>query len=270
MSAVASRVFASLVALVSFAATRADAALPAAERSVLQRYVGALQSGRYDAAFALLSRDEQRYFGSAANYASVFSADRLKIDGFTIVASKSDPLGTVALVRERIEFFDSARQSTATATAKVAYGVLRAGNGYAIKDPYHPWRAFAPVLDGRANGVRVIVRKLSFYTGRLEMVATFQNTSDRPVTLLPYGRSALRDESGKSYAPIASKLPGLTDKTLYTGLRLPSSGEYTGLMTFLTPDRFMPASLTLTIAPVLLDGGDAPFEIPLPTFPIPK
>jgi hypothetical protein len=259
-----------VAALVAFGPMRADAALAKAERSVLSQYVGALQAGRYDAAFTLLSRDEQRYFGSAANYASVFAADRLKIDAFSIVASKTDRLGTVALVSERIEFFDQAHQSPGRVTAKVAYGILRAGSGYAIKDPYHPWRALAPAdFAGDTNGVRVLVRKLSFYSGRLEMVATFQNSADRPVTLLPYGRTSLRDESGKSYAPIFSRLPGLTDKTLYTGLRLPPSGEYTGLMTFLTPARFAPASLTLTIAPALFDRADAPFEIPLPAFQLP-
>jgi hypothetical protein len=271
------RTFACLVAFVACAAgislvpTRADAAFATAERSVLQQYLVALQAGRYDRAYALLSSDEQKYFRSAANYASVFAADRLKIESFSILASKTDRVGTVALVNERIEFFDQAHQTPGHASAKVAYGILPAGSGYAIKDPYHPWRALAPAgLVGETSGVRVIVRKFSFYTGRLEMVATFQNTADRPVTLLPYGRSSLRDESGKSYPPIASKLAGLTDKTLYTGLRLPVSGEYTGLMTFLTPDRFAPASLTLTVAPVLFDGGDTPFVVPLPAFPVPK
>jgi hypothetical protein len=111
-----------VAALVAFVPMRADAALAKAERSVLSQYVGALQAGRYDAAFTLLSRDEQRYFGSAANYASVFAADRLKIDAFSIVASKTDRLGTVALVSERIEFFDQAHQSPGRVTAKVAYG----------------------------------------------------------------------------------------------------------------------------------------------------
>jgi len=246
-------------------AAPARAALGTPQRAVLQQYLGALEGGHFNTAFALLAPDEQRYFGTAANLASVFVADRVKIDGFTIVSSRSDKLGTVALVSERIEFFDLRRQSPGRATVKVAYGILRGPNGLSIKDPFHPWRAIAPDnVEATVNGVRIVERKVSFFTGRVELVATFENVGDATVTLLPYGRTVLRDQSGKPYPPIASRLPGLTDKTLYTGLRLAPQAEYTGLMTFLTPNRFDPKSLSLTIAPALTDGADAPFEIPLP------
>jgi hypothetical protein len=247
----------------------AHAALQPAQRALLQQYVGALQAGRFDRAFALLSPDEQRYFRTPANLASIYQADGIKIDGFTIVGSTSDKLGTVAIVSERIEFFDQRRQSPAHATAKVAYGILQGVHGLAIKDPLHPWRALAPHgFAATVNGVNVTVRKVSFFTGRLELVATFANVGATTVTLLPYGRTVLRDQNGKSYPPIASRLAGLTDKTLYTGLRLAPQAEYTGLMSFLTPDRFTPTSLNLTIAPVLADGADAPFEIPLPALAV--
>jgi len=247
----------------------AHAALGAGERSVLQRYVGALAAGHFDVAFALLSADERRYFATPANLASVYAADRLKIDGFKILGSKNERLGKVALVSERIEFFDQRRQAEGRASATVAYGILRERGGFSVKDPYHPWRAIAPeAAEAIVNGVRVTVRKFSFFTGRLEMVATFANVGNDTVTLLPYGRTVLRDQAGKTYAPIASRLAGLTDKTLYTGLRLAPQAQYTGLMTFLTPDRFMPSSLSLTIAPVLADGADAPFEIALPALAV--
>jgi hypothetical protein len=80
----------------------------------------------------------------------------------------------------------------------------------------------------------------------------------------------LRDGSGKTYPTIASRLPGLTDKTLYTGLILAPGAQYTGLMTFLTPDRFTPTTLNITFAPALADGADAPFSIPLPTYTVPS
>jgi hypothetical protein len=83
---------------------------------------------------------------------------------------------------------------------------------------------------------------------------------------LPYGRSTLRDAKGTVFHPIATRLPALTDKALYLGLRLPSSAEYTGFITFATPDRFQPASLRLSLAPALSDGGDAPFALDFAPF----
>jgi hypothetical protein len=251
-------------------AVPARAALTPPERGLLVRYLDALVRGDYAAAFALLSDDERRYFRSAANYGSVFAADRVKVDAFRVLGSTRTAKGTVALVSERIEFFDHARQSPGTATVKVPYGLVPRGAGLGIKDPYHPWRAYAPSgVAVTVHRIRAIVRKVSFFTGRLEIVATFQNLGDTPVTILAYGRTALRDETGKSYPLIASNLSSLTDKTLYTGLRLPGSGEYTGALTFQTPDRFTPKTLTLTVAPALLDGGDEPFQLPLPTYVLP-
>jgi hypothetical protein len=253
-------------AFATIAPGAAGAALAAAQRTALQHYISALASGHYDVAFAMLSPDERRYFRSSANFASIFAADRFKIDSFRIVGSKSDKLGTVALVSEVVEFFDHARQTPGRVTAKVLYGILRGPSGFVIKDPLHPWRALAPSgVTATANDVRITVRKLSFYTGRLEIVTTFANFGDATVTLLPYGRTVLRDQNGKTYPLIASRVASLTDKTLYTGLRLPGSAQYTGFLTFLTPDRFQPKTLSLTIAPALTDGADAPFEIPLPT-----
>jgi len=251
--------------LIALRPVAAGAALSGAQHAVLQRYVAALAAGEFATAFSLLSPDERRYFDSSSNFASVYAADRVKIDGFEIVGSKSSKLGTVALVREKIEFYDSRRQSPGRATVSVAYGILPGPHGFTIKDPYHPWRALAPQgIATTTGGVRVELRKISFFTGRLEIVATFSNTGSAGVTFLPYGRTVLRDGLGKTYAPIASRLPGLTDKTLYTGLRLAPQAEYTGLMTFLTPDRFKPKRLSLVIAPVLTDGADAPFEVALP------
>jgi len=248
----------------------ARASLSHGQRDVLHRYLDAFVARRFDVAFALLSDDERRYFGSPANLASVYAADRFKLDSYRIVESKDDPpVGALAVVSERIEFFDAARQSPAAATAKVVYGILSGQRGLRIKDPYHPWRAIAPEgLSAAANGVTVTVRKIAFFTGRLEIIVTFANRAERAVTFLPYGRTVLRDDGGKVYLPIESRLPSLTDKTLYTGLRLPSSAQYTGGMAFLTPGRFRPKTLTLTIAPALFDGGDAPFELDLPAYAV--
>jgi len=265
-AAVACAAFA--LATATLAPALVAAALSNAQRDVLTRYLAALRDERYPAAFALLTDAERRYFGTAANFASGFTADRLRIHSFRILASTTDPArGTVAIVSERIAFFDPAHEAQASATAKVAYGLIPGARGPRVKDAFHPWRALAPDgLSARVSGVSVDVRKISFFTGRVEVVVTFANRGDATVTLLPYGRSLLRDDAGAAYQPIATKLPGLTDRTLYTGLRLAPSSRYTGVMAFATPDRYTPKSLTFTFAPALLDGGDAPFELDVPTY----
>jgi len=265
------RVWAALVVLASIAPTAAGAKLTPPERSVLTRYLTALQLRNYANAFAGLSDDERRYFRSPRNLAAIFAADRLTLEGFTIVEStRVSAAATLAIVRERVTFFDHAHQRTGTITANVRYGIVPSAHGLGIKDPFHPWYAFAPAdATASANGIRITVRKISFYTGRVEVLATFANTSDRTVTILPYGRSLVRDDAGKTHAPIRSKLPGLTDAALFEGLRLPPSGQYSGAMTFFTADRFKPKRLGITFGPALVDGADAPFEFVLPDIAVP-
>jgi len=245
----------------------AHAALSQGQRSVLQQYLFALAHANYQRAFALLSDDERRYFGTPANLESVYATDRLKIDSFSIIESKQAKAGALAIVSERVEFFDYAHQTPGAVTAQVPYGIVKSKDGsLRVADRLHPWRALAPQgLATTISDVRIVVRKMYFFTGRLEVQATFQNLGDRDTTLLPYLRSVLRDASGAVYHPIESRLPALTDKTLFTGLRLAPSAQYTGKMVFATPDRFTPKRLTLTVAPVLTDGADAPFAIDLPT-----
>ncbi len=255
--------------LVGALQAQAFCALPPAERTVVERYVRALQGRHYEAAFDLLTAAERRYFGTSGNFASGFRAERLSIGSFRIVESRRQgSLGTVVLVSERVRFFDFAHQTSAHATVAVPYGVLGTA-APAIKDPYHPWYAVAASVAGSAGGVRITLRKLSFFTGRLEAILTFANLGPRPVTLLPYGRSVARDDAGKAFVPLETRLPSVTDPTLYTGLRLAANAQYTGLMSFATPSRFTPAALSFTFGPALGDGGDAPFEIALPRLPLP-
>ncbi|GAC1620658.1 MAG: hypothetical protein NVS4B5_12530 [Vulcanimicrobiaceae bacterium] len=247
----------------------ARAALSQPARSVLTTYLDALEHERYDVAFARLSAAERRYFRSAANFAAVFRADRLRIHQYAIVGSTTVATGTVAIVREEVAFFDHAHQRTSEVRANVRYAIVPTPDGVAVKDPYHPWYAFAPPdATAESHAVRATLRKVSFFTGRVELLVTFENRGDTTVTFLPYGRSVLRDGAAR-FVPLATKIPGLTDRTLFEGLRLAPNARYTGALTFVTRDRYRPASLALTIAPALLDGADAPFELPLPPVALP-
>lgn len=244
----------------------AVAAVSPSEKSLVGRYVEAIAAHRYAVAFNLLEAQERHYFASPSNFASVFRADRLEIERFRIVGSRRDPLGMVVLVRERVAFYDHAHQAVAHADLTVPYGLPVPGP-VRVRDPFHPWRAVAVSgLAGQSGGVHVAVRKLSFFTGRLEAIVTFANVGSRTVTLLPYGRSAVRDRTGRAYTPLATRLPSLTDPTLYTGLRLAPDSQYTGVMTFGTPARLITTALAFTFGPALADGAREPCEVVLPPY----
>ena len=244
---------------------------PQAKR-VLHDYVDALQHERYADAFRLLSTQQRVYFRAPGNFASIFIADGLRIASFQIIGSRNaGKLGILGIVSEKISFFDHAHQTTGTATVTVPYGLVRSGSDqYRIKDPFHPWKAFRPQdAEATADGLRVSVRKVSFFAGRIELLLTFANVGDGFVTLLPYGRSVLRGDGDAAFHPIETKVPALTDKQLYLGLRLASSARYSGSINFYVPGTVLPHHLTLTVAPILRDGADAPSEVALPSITVP-
>jgi hypothetical protein len=251
---------------------RAASGMDPAAKRVLTAYVDALQHEHYDDAFKLLTSKERTYFRTPANFASGFVADGLHITSFRIIGSRAaGKLGVVGIVSEKIAFFDHAHQTTGTATVSVPYGVVPDGSaGLRIKDPYHPWKAFrTPGIDATAGGLKVSVRKMSFFTGRIEVLLTFANLADGFVTLLPYGRSVLRGDDDTAYHPIATAAPALTDKSLYMGMRLARSAQYSGTLNFYLPPGATPKHLQLTVAPNLRDGGDAPFDVALPVVAVP-
>ena len=273
------RIVAAVAALALFAGPRgafataspAPSHMDPGAKAVLAAYVSALRDQRYADAFKLLAPNERDYFKTPGNFASIFSADDLRIQSFRIIASRSEgSLGTLGLVSENIHFLDNAHQTQGSATVTVPYGVVHAGGGWAIKDPFHPWKAFRPAgIQTIVSGLRADVRKVSFFAGRVEMLLTFTNQGPGFVTILPYLRTVLRDQNGAVYHPLATKLPALTDRRLYEGLRLASDARYTGALNFQVPARLVPKRLTLTIAPVLRDGADAPFEVAIPPIDVP-
>jgi hypothetical protein len=106
------------------------------------------------------------------------------------------------------------------------------------------------------------VKKVDFYPTRIDVVVTFENTGDGFVTLLPYGKSVLRDDRGGVYRILATKDWIVTDKRLYEGARLAPSSRYTGSLAF-SASRLGDVKRTwsLTLAPELRDGADAPFDV---------
>ena len=234
-----------------------------AQTALVRTYLDALRDARYEAAFRLLDSAERAYYRDADNLRSMYAADSYRVLAFTLLGARGDETrGRVYFVRETARFRDHAHDTDLTVTATVPLGVVAEAAGWRIKDPGHPWRAFAANVSGRANGIDVTVKKLSLFTRRIEVVLTFANTGANVVTILPYGKSILRDAAGHPYRLIETRDWSLTDRVLFEGLRLPPNARYTGTLAFACePIADLPRSFALTVAPLLADGADAPFEI---------
>jgi hypothetical protein len=246
------------------AATAAPNAVPRdAQTAIVQAYLRALQEARYDVAFGLLTASARAYYRDADNLRSIYAADAYRITAFTLLSARTDAsLGRVYFARETARFRDHARDIDRSVTATVPVGVVPEQGGWRIKDPGHPWRAFATQAAAQANGVSVRVKKLSFFRRRIEAVVSFVNRGTTFVTVLPYGKSILRDRTGHPYRLIETRDWSLTDKVLFEGLRLAPGAQYTGTLAFVCePLGDAPQPFVLTIAPLLADAADAPFSI---------
>jgi len=257
---------AAVVLLAAAAPARLDAVPAGPQTAVVRRYVDALAAQQYAAAFALLDPAARAYFRNAQNFASGFTADGFAIASYIFVGTRGNARFRLYFAREAIRLRDPARDVAASATVTVPYGVIGADANARIKDLGRPWRAFAAPVSATAAGLRVTVKKVSFYQHAIACVVTFANVGDGFLTLLPYGRSVLRDDAGHVYRPIRNTTSWLdTDRRLFLGVHLAADAEITGVLSFSSPrldDRAR--RFTLTVASNLRDGADAPFALDVP------
>lgn len=237
---------------------------PQGARTVtIKRYIDALRAGRYDAAYALLTDSERAYFADANAFRSVFEADAIQLRSARVLGARcSGETACVYFVRERLAYVDHASDVTRVIDATVPIGVVNEHGEPHVKDPGKPYRAFAAKATTTASGLLVTVKKVDFYPDRIDVVVTFQNTGDNFVTLLPYGKSVLRDDKGGIYRILATKDWSITDKRLFEGVPLAPNSRYTGSLAFSATR--LPSGKrgwSLTIAPALRDGADAPFDV---------
>ncbi len=249
---------------------RLDPVPAGAQTALVRRYVAALAARRYGDAYALLAAPARAYFRNAGNFASAFTADGFGIASYAFVGARGDQRFRLYFVRESIRLVDPAHDVPATATVTVPYGVVGSGAAARIKDLGRPWRAFASATSAAAGGLRVTVKKVSFYEHAIALVVTFANVGDGFLTLLPYGRSVLRDDAGAVYRPIANTTWVHTDRRLFLGVHLAADAQITGVLSFASPrldDRAR--RFTLTVAPNLRDGAGAPFALDVPNVAAP-
>jgi hypothetical protein len=238
------------------------------QTAVAQKYVDALRDARYNDAFAMLVDDERKYFGDAASFRSVFDADGITIRNPRLVGARGDDRGRVFFVRETLGFVDHASDKHHELPVTIPIGVLPEHGTLHVKDPGKPYRAFASDSSVSASGLRVTVKKVDFFPDRIAVIVTFANVGDNFVTLLPYGKSVLRDDKGGVYRILALKNWSVTDKQLYQGVPLAPNAQYTGSLAF-SAQRLggEKRAWSLTLAPQLREGADAPFDVTVPIVP---
>ena len=230
--------------------------------AIVEQYFQDLQQANFAAAFRLLDPAGRAYFREPANFRSMYVADGFRVKSFTIVGRRSDVSGSVIFVRETARFRDHAHDTDLLVTATVPIGVLAIAGHWEIKDPGHPWRAFAPQAFAERDGLFIRVKKLSFFARRIEVVVTVQNRSVSTATLLPYGKSTLHDTAATSYSIIQTRDWMLTDKVFFEGLRLVSGAQYTGTLAFACePLDDRQRRFRLMIAPILFEGSELPFSL---------
>jgi hypothetical protein len=236
-----------------------------AATATVRRYLTDQETGRWDDAFALLSAGAKRYYRSAGNLASIYAADRFALRTYRLLGMRGDRLGRVYFVRETADYLDHAHDVMLSIRVNVPIGVLHEGGALRIKDPGHPRKAATPGVSVSSDGVRIAIKKVSYYPRRLEVVVTIANVGSGFVTALPYGKSILRDDDGHVYRLIDTRDWTLTDKHFFAGVRLPENGQFTGFLAFETaPLGDARRTYTLTLAPLLRDGADAPISIAIP------
>ena len=236
-----------------------------AQTALVRAYVDALKGRRFIDAFALLDGPAQTYYRTPDNFASGFNADGFILLSYTITGSRASGDFRLYFVRETLRLHDAARDTSGTTTVTVPYGVIGSGAGARIKDLGRPWRALAVFAQHTTSGLTVTVRKVSFYEHTLVVVVTFANIGNGFVTIMPYGRSALRDNTGALYRPIVDTTFMQTDRRLFLGVHLAASEEISGVMTFASPALDDAQRVfDLTVAPNLRDGGTLPFSVEVP------
>jgi hypothetical protein len=254
---------AAVVLLAAAPQPRLDPVPGGPQTALVRRYVDAIAAQRYADAYALLDAPARAYFRNAGNFASAFTADGFAIASYTLVGTRGNAKFRLFFARESIRLHDPARDTAATATVTVPYGVIGSDARARIKDLGRPWRAVASTASATSSGLRITVKKVSFYQHAIACVVTFANLGNGFLTLLPYGRSVLRDDAGNVYRPIVNTTSwARTDRQLFLGVRLAANAQVTGVLSFASPrldDRAR--RFTLTVAPNLREGGDAPFSI---------
>jgi hypothetical protein len=234
---------------------------PAATAAV-SAYVAAVAHGDFDAAFKLLTAEQQRYFGNAHNLASNSRASGFVIHSYKVIGQLSHGTIVEAMVEQHASFVEIASGKTIAGVVREPYFALNEGGAWHVKELYQPWKSYAVNVSGSAQGVEVAVRRVEFYDKRLRLDCTIRNTGSVGVQVLPLGKTTLDDGSGAKIPAMNEAAFPLNDVGFFEGMHLQPGQQAVGFINFpVAQKKDEDQTLTLVLGPAIADGAEQTFGI---------
>ena len=234
---------------------------PAAIAAV-QSYMTAVSRGDFNAAFALLTAQQQTYFGNARNLASNAQATGFAIHSFKIIGQLSHGDIVEAMVEQNASFMDIATSKPVSGVVREPYFALRENGAWRVKELYQPWKSYAPNIAGAAQGIEVEVNRVEFYDKRIRLDCSIRNKSAVGVQVLPLAKTTLDDGHGAKIPAMNDATFPLNDVGFFEGMHLLPGHSAVGFIKFPIASRTdADQTLTLTLAPAIADGGEQTFSI---------
>jgi hypothetical protein len=234
---------------------------PAAIAAV-SSFVAASARGDFDAAFAMLTAEQQRYFGNARNLASNSHASGFVIHSYKVIGQLSHGAIVEAMVEQHASFVEIANGKTIAGVVREPYFALRENGAWRVKELYQPWKSYAPNVSGSAQGIEVVVKRIEFYDKRLRLDCTVRNTGSVGVQVLPLAKTTLDDGSGAKIAAMNDASFPLNDMGFFEGMHLQPGHEAAGFINFpIAQKTDADQTLSVTLTPAIADGAEQTFSI---------
>jgi hypothetical protein len=263
------------IVVLASAALAGAAAAPAPDAhatDAVRRYVEALKKPDASAAFALLTKAQQRYFGDEANFASNLSSTAYRIVSYSIAkATQRNPRLVEVDVDQVVSFFNVATEGTSTARGTEPYFALFDGTAWGVKELVQPWKSYAPKTSGRTDGLVAIVDRVEFFDRRIQVDCTLRNLGTQAVQVLPLLKSTLAIAGGATYRALGTASFPLNDRQFFEGVRIYPEHQAVGWINFAVPSHTdVDMTATLTVAPAIADGAAAPVSVTVGPVRLPK
>lgn len=265
-------VLAAALGLAAIAPAGGDArsASPAPDPGALDAvrlYVTALERPDAQAAFALLTPSQKRYFGNARNFASNYTTTGYRIVSFSLGKATVPAADLVEVdVAQTASFYDITTGRTATAQMDEPYFALRSAGAWGVKEIYVPWKSYAPNAKATAGGVTAIVDRVEFFDRRVRVYCTLRDLGDKPAQVLPLLKSTM-SIGGRDVAALDTADFPLNDESFFEGVRLYPLHQAVGYVNFPLPSRSdKDLNVTIKIGPVVADGASSPASIVIGPF----